>query len=95
MFNSYFLSENGCVLSLCPDDLYGCSGWYWGDIGLAIDDPLCDEKGAALYKVVDGVAVERSEEERRADWPEEEPLYDDQATEADYEIQLARLGVLI
>jgi len=95
MFNSYFLNENGCILSICPDNLTGSSGWFWGDIGLDVNDPLCDEKGAPLYKVVDGTAVMRSEEERRAEWPEEEPLDDGEATEADYEIQLARLGVMI
>lgn len=36
-----------------------------------MDANLYDDHGACMYKLINGAAVERSEEERMADWPEE------------------------
>lgn len=36
-----------------------------------MNTPLTDEKGAALYKLANGEIVERTQEEREADWPPE------------------------
>lgn len=36
-----------------------------------MDSELWDDHGACLYRLENGAAVLRTEEERRADWPEE------------------------
>ena len=87
---SYSVDSEERLISVCDDDLSGCTDWYAGDVGLTPNDDLWDDHGAALYKVVNGVAVERTLEERMADWPQEpEP----EATVDDYAEALARLGV--
>lgn len=65
---SYCIDSEGRITSLCPDDLSGCSDWAYGDIGLKMSDELYDMYNAALYKLVDGKAVERTEQERSKDW---------------------------
>lgn len=62
------------ITSLSPYDMTGNTDWHCTTVdalGLAMDSELWDDHGACLYKVEDDVAVLRSEEERRADWPEE------------------------
>ena len=54
-----------------PNNKDGCTGWQEIPDGLTVNSPLTDEKGAFLYKLVDGAIVERSQEEREADWPPE------------------------
>ena len=74
MIYSYYADDEGRVLSICPDDLTGSSGWHRGDIHISPADDLTDDHGAALYRLENGVLVARSEEERCEDWPvEEEP----------------------
>ena len=68
MVLSYCLDAKNRIIALCPDDLSGCSDWYRGDIGLSTNDELYDTHGAALYKLVNGIAVARSETERSKDW---------------------------
>lgn len=66
--------EAGRITSLCYDDLTGNTGWTRTTVetlGLDMDDALNDEHGACLYKLVGGHAVERTIEERMADWPPE------------------------
>ena len=70
MVLSYCLDSENRIIALCPDDLSGCSDWYMGEIGLSMGNELYDEHGATYYKLVDGKAVERSEEERRSEWVE-------------------------
>ena len=78
-----------------PKDMSGNTDWYW----MELDDEtaaklternLNDDHGAAYYKMVDGNVVERTEEERQAEWqPEPEP----EATVDDYREMLRGLGV--
>lgn len=67
------------------NDMTGNTGWQrmpMGKLGLCMDDDLTDEHGACLYRLEDGVAVLRPEEERRQDWPDEasETEAEDQTT---------------
>lgn len=89
MTYSYCL-EGDKIVSICPDDLSGCSDWHRGEIGLTPEDNLWDEHGAALYRLENELAVERSIEERMADWPAEPEI---EATAEDYRAALADLGV--
>lgn len=64
----------GRVLGANPNDMEGNTGWEQAEVPEDFNiDMLYDERGAALYRFVDGELVERTEEERRADWPEPEP----------------------
>ena len=63
------------VLGANPNDMTGNTGWEQAEVPEDFDiDQLYDGRGAALYKLVDGQLVERSEEERCADWPEPKPI---------------------
>ena len=67
-----YTDDRGCIMGINNNDMTGNTGWQQEDkVTLTVDDRLTDEKGAALYKLVKGKAVERTEEERMADWPEE------------------------
>lgn len=73
------------ILSICRDDLSGCSDWQNADIALTPEDDITDDHGAALYRLENGELVARPEEERRGDWPEEtepEPTEAEQLAEA-------------
>lgn len=62
------------ITSLCNDDMSGNSGWNLSTVqalGLDMDSNLYDDHGACLYRLENGAAALRTEEERRADWPEE------------------------
>lgn len=92
MVVSYYMDSEKRIMSICNDDLTGTSDWYRGEIGLTVNDNLTDDHGAFLYKLENGIAVERAIEERMADWPEEpEP----EATLEDYAEALSRLGVTV
>ena len=85
---SVLLDNRNCILSVCRDDLSGCSDWQNADIQLTPEDDITDSHGAALYRLDDGELMERPEEERREDWPvEEEP----ELTEAEQLAQAARI----
>ena len=86
MMISVYTDDRHCILSVCNDDLSGCSDWQRADIDLTPDDILTDDHGAALYRLENGAVVIRDEEERRADWPEEEPQ------EPSYQEQLEELA---
>lgn len=80
---SYCVDSESRLTSLSPYDMSGNTDWYCTTVdalGLTMDDALWDDHGACLYKVEDGAAVLRSEEERRADWPEPEPEPEHQPT---------------
>ena len=82
---SVLLDNRNCILSVCRDDLSGCSDWQNADIQLTPEDDITDDHGAALYRLENGALVERPEEERREDWPveeEPEPTYAEQLAEA-------------
>ena len=65
----------GRVQGANPNDMTGNTGWEEVEVSEDFDiDLLYDSHGAALYNLVDGEIIERSEEERRADWPEPEPI---------------------
>lgn len=83
------LTDNrNCILSVCRDDLSGCSDWQNADIALTPNDDITDGHGAALYRLENGELVVRPEEERRVDWPvEEEP----EPTEAEQLAEAARI----
>ena len=69
-----YLDDRDCIMAVNPNDMTGNTGWQQADdVGLTVDDQLTDDHGAALYKLVKGKAVERSEEERKADWPDDPP----------------------
>ncbi len=70
---SVYTDARNCILSVCYDDLSGCSDWQRADIDLTPNSNLTDDHGAALYRLENGEVVERTVEERQADWPEEEP----------------------
>lgn len=91
MIYSYCLDEEKRIISICADDLSGCSDWHRGDIDLTPADDLTDDHGAALYKIDNGEIVKRTLEDRMADWPLEQQ--DDEATLEDYLIAIGRLGV--
>lgn len=63
--------DAGRVLALNPNNMTGNSGWSGTTVealGLTVDDDLHDAHGAPLYKLEDGTAVLRAEEERKAEW---------------------------
>ena len=63
------------VLGANPNDMTGNTGWEHAEVPDDFDiDQIYDDHGAALYKLVDGQLIERSEDERKADWPEPEPV---------------------
>lgn len=71
---SVYTDSRNCILSICLDDLSGCSDWQLADIALTPQDDITDSHGVALYRLESGEVIVRSEEERQADWPvEEEP----------------------
>lgn len=76
------------ILSVCRDDLSGCSDWQNADITLTPEDDIVDDHGAALYRLESGELVERPEDERRGDWPEEE---EPEPTEAEQLAEAARI----
>ena len=85
---SVLLDNRNYILSVCRDDLSGCSDWQNADIKLTPEDDITDGHGAALYRLENGELVERPEEERREDWPvEEEP----ELTEAEQLARAARI----
>lgn len=85
---SVLLDSRNCILSVCRDDLSGCSDWQNADIKLTPEDDITDSHGAALYRLENGELVARPEEERREDWPvEEEP----EPTDAEQLAQAARI----
>jgi len=69
----YAYVDDGRIFALNENDMSGNTGWEEIETGLTVNDPLTDNHGAALYKVVNGASVERTQEEREADWPEPEP----------------------
>ena len=80
-----YTDERHCILSVCRDDLSGCSDWQNADITLTPQDDITDDHGAALYRLENGELAVRTEEERRGDWPEEtepEPNEAEQLAEA-------------
>ena len=82
---SILLDNRNCILSVCRDDLSGCSDWQNADIALTPQDDITDDHGASLYRLENGVLVARTEEERRGDWTEEtepEPTEAEQLAEA-------------
>lgn len=57
------------VTGVCPDNLTGGAGWVWVNTELTPMDNLEDANGVALYKLVDGAVVKRTQEELSADHP--------------------------
>lgn len=64
-----YVDGNNRLLGLSDGNKSGNSGWEEIGTALTVEDNLFDEKGAALYKIVSGQTQERTEEERRQDWP--------------------------
>lgn len=66
------------ILGLNDNDMTGNSDWQEVETTLTVDSPMTDEKGAALYKLSSGKVKERTEAERRRDWPvDPEPVPSD------------------
>lgn len=66
-----YVDNQGRLLGLNEADMGGNSGWQQIATDLSVNDPLTDDHGAALYKVVNGTTQNRSQQEREADWPPE------------------------
>lgn len=62
----------GRVTGVCPDNLTGGQGWVWIETDLTPATKICDERGTALYKYVNGVVCARTAEEISADAPAHE-----------------------
>jgi len=67
MMVSICADAQGRVTGVCPDNLTGGQGWVWIETDLTPDDNLTDERGIALYKIVNGAVVARTAEEISAD----------------------------
>lgn len=68
-----YTDHRDCIVALNTANMDGNSDWTkTTKLGLDPAVDLTDDHGAALYRLENGVAVERTEAERRADWPEEE-----------------------
>lgn len=68
------------VLGANLHDMDGNTGWELAEVPEDFDiDLIWDDHGAALYKIVDGQLITRTEDERQADWPEPEPVHIDPA----------------
>ena len=71
------------ITGLNNNDMGGNDGWQQANVDLDINAQLFDEKGAALYKLLNGQKILRTEQERMADWPPDpEPSEADQLAEA-------------
>lgn len=66
-----YVDGNKRLLGLSDNNRSGNSNWQEVETALTVESVLFDEKGAALYKVVSGETRERSESERRQDWPDD------------------------
>lgn len=70
-----YIDYAGRVLGANPNDMTGNTGWEQAEVPEDFDiNQLYDDRGAALYKLVGGELVTRSEDERQADWPEPVPV---------------------
>ena len=68
-----------CIYGVNENDMDGNTGWQnIVSEDISIETNLFDEKGAAIYKLIDGEVIERSEDERKGDWPDdpEPPMSD-------------------
>lgn len=67
-------------------NMEGNTGWFYKE-GITPEDlePLCDDHGACRYKLENGEIVLRSEEERKEDWVEPEPVDDISVYKTEYE----------
>jgi hypothetical protein len=84
------------VTGVCPDNLTGGQGWVWIETDLTPDDNLTDERGIALYKIVNGAVVARTAEEIAADTPEPttpEPTQDERIDQV--EAALIELAAIV
>lgn len=73
-----YTDHRDCIVALNTSNMGGNSGWQkTTKLGIDPAADLTDDHGAALYRLVDGVAVKRSEAERQEDWPEEETEAED------------------
>ena len=80
MYMWLYIDYAGRVLGANPNDMKGNTGWEQAEVPEDFDiDHIYDDHNAALYKLVDGELTVRGEEERRADWPEPEPVSVDPA----------------
>lgn len=83
-----YLDYRGCVMAYNCGSMDGNTDWVY--YGGELSGEITDDHGAALYRLLDGELIERSEEERMKDWlPEPEP----EATADDYREMLRELGV--
>ena len=72
---------NPCTSAIESAELHDMSGntdWITADVTdaeaeILLSESIRDDHGAARYKWEDGMIVERSEEERRREWGEDEP----------------------
>ena len=67
MMISICADVQGRVTGVCPDNLTGGQGWVWIETDLTPATKICDERGTALYKYVNGVVCARTAEEISAD----------------------------
>ena len=67
-----YIDDQDRLLAINPNDMSGNSGWERMKTKLTQNDQLEDENGVALYKVVGGSIVARSQKELAADLPKED-----------------------
>lgn len=59
------------LIALNPGNMDGCTDWVEITCNLSISTPITDDRGAALYKIVNGEAVLRTQEEREKGWTQD------------------------
>lgn len=74
MYSLFVNPARNTVEAFDVRNLSGNTDWMWMDVddetaAKLTEGNLHDDHGAAFYKLVDGVVVERTEEERCEDWP--------------------------
>ena len=94
---SYCTDEEDRIISLSPYNMDGNTDWHCTTVnalGLTMDSELWDGHGACLYRIEDGAAVPRSEEERQQDWLEEqeqEPTFEERIQLLEDELLAAKI----
>lgn len=78
VINLYINAYHSAIERAGTKDMTGNTDWIRKDVTKAeaetlLSDNIRDERGAARYKLVDGIIMERTEEERKQDWNIDEP----------------------
>lgn len=92
-----YLDSIGRVISACPDDMAGNTGWEFVEVPNNFDmNILWDNHEAAMYMVEDGILIARTLDERMADWSDDttiEPAVNIHQLRADVDYIAMETGV--